>query len=190
MSVCYPEVLHISLTARKWSLTIPILLCLGAPLLVCSQTPAAVSDAGPDSLARANAVPVPLPLSNDRILGIIPNFQTVNDPTKPYVPLRVRDKWLLFVKETVDPYTFASAAAGAGIAQWKNDDPKYGDGFRPYMQRFGAATDRLDGEPALKQIGFEDLPVGIDIVDDKNPRFFGKLIAGRRFALGSHIGFG
>jgi len=139
MSVCYPEVLHISLTARKWSLTIPILLCLGAPLLVCSQTPAAVSDAGPDSLARANAVPVPLPLSNDRILGIIPNFQTVNDPTKPYVPLRVRDKWLLFVKETVDPYTFASAAAGAGIAQWKNDDPKYGDGFRPYMQRFGAA---------------------------------------------------
>jgi len=132
--------LLIFLTAGKWSLTIPALLCLGAPLLVCSQTVAdAPPEPGPDAIAPVNAVPAPLPLSNDRILGIIPNFQTVNDPTKPYVPLRARDKWLLFVKETVDPYTFGSAAAGAGIAQWKNDDPKYGDGFKPYLQRLGAA---------------------------------------------------
>jgi hypothetical protein len=78
-------------------------------------------------------------LSNERILGVIPNYQTVSDPTAPYAPLRVRDKWKLFVKETLDPYTFASAAAGAGISQWHNNDPKYGVGFTPYMQRFGAA---------------------------------------------------
>ena len=99
-----------------------ILLCLVLPLLH-AQTPAEPSD----------------PISNDRILGVIPNFQTVSDPTKPYVPLRVRDKWKLFVKETLDPYTFASEAAGAGISQWHNDDPKYGNGFKPYLQRFGAA---------------------------------------------------
>jgi hypothetical protein len=45
----------------------------------------------------------------------------------------------LFLKESVDPYTFASAAAGAAISQWHNEDPKYGVGFEPYMQRFGAA---------------------------------------------------
>lgn len=84
-------------------------------------------------------VPEAPALTHDRIFGIIPNFQTVNDPTKPYVPLQVREKWWLFVRETVNPYTFASAAAGAGISQWHNSDPKYGDGFRAYMQRFGAA---------------------------------------------------
>jgi hypothetical protein len=78
--------------------------------------------------------------SYDRILGIIPNFQTVSDPSVAYVPLRVRDKWKLFVRETVDPFTFASAAAGAAFSQIDNDNPKYGYGAKPYLQRFGAAT--------------------------------------------------
>jgi hypothetical protein len=104
-------------------------------ILVTVLTPLPLPAQSPDDPSPPAAVP----LNNDRILGVIPNFQTVNDPRKPYVPLRVRDKWILFVKETVDPYTFFSAAAGAGVSQWKNDDPKYGNGFKPYMQRFGAA---------------------------------------------------
>jgi len=111
-----------------------ILFCLAAPLLLQCQTPA-----GPSNTSPVDAVPLRSPISDDRILGIIPNFQTVSDPETPYIPLRVRDKWKLFVKETVDPYTFASAAAGAGMSQWRNQNPKYGDGFLPYMQRFGAA---------------------------------------------------
>jgi hypothetical protein len=117
--------------------SVRILLCFAAPLIVFAQSPVEPSDAI-DPIAPV-IVPTAPPLTHDRILGIIPNFQTVNDPTKPYVPLRVREKWLLFVRETVDPYTFASVAAGAGISQWHNDDPKYGNGFRAYMQRFGAA---------------------------------------------------
>jgi hypothetical protein len=86
------------------------------------------------------------PISNDRILGVIPNFQTVSDPTTSYMPLRVRDKWELFVKESVDPFAFFSAAAGAGISQWHNEDPQYGVGFRPYLQRFGAAQADLTSQ--------------------------------------------
>jgi hypothetical protein len=109
-----------------------IVLCLAWPLLLnCQLIPAS-----PD---MDKAVPSESPISNDRILGVIPNFQTVSDPTGPYAPLRVRDKWTLFLKETADPYTFTSVAAGAGISQWHNDDPRYGNGFKPYMQRFGAA---------------------------------------------------
>ena len=108
------------------------LLSLSAPLLY-SQS------ADPGAPPEIEAAHPPSPISDDRIFGVIPNFQTVSDPTKPYAPLRVRDKFTLFVKETIDPYTFFSAAAGAGISQWKNDDPKYGYGFKPYMQRFGAA---------------------------------------------------
>jgi hypothetical protein len=79
------------------------------------------------------------PLSNDRIFGVIPNFQTVSDPNRPYTPLRKRDKWRLFVKESADPFVFFTAAAGAGISQWHNEDPKYGIGGQAYLQRFGAA---------------------------------------------------
>jgi hypothetical protein len=77
---------------------------------------------------------------------VIPNFQTVSDPTTPYAPLRVRDKWRLFVKESLDPFSFVSAAAGAGISQWHNEDPKYGVGVKPYLQRFGAAQADLTSQ--------------------------------------------
>jgi hypothetical protein len=78
-------------------------------------------------------------ITNDRILGVIPNFQTVSDPKQKVPALTSRQKFNLFVKETVDPYTFASAAAGAGISQAENNTPKYGDGMESYSQRLGAA---------------------------------------------------
>ena len=113
--------------------TTRVLVCLVTPLLLYAQTP-------PDEVpAPVEAVLPSSPISNDRILGVIPNFQTVSDPTTPFVPLQVHDKWRLFVKESMDPFAFFSAAAGAGISQWHNEDPKYGVGFGPYLQRFGAA---------------------------------------------------
>jgi hypothetical protein len=100
-------------------------------------------------------------------MGVIPNFQTVSDPATPYVPLRVRDKWQLFVKESVDPFTFFSAAAGAGIAQWHNDDPRYGIGFKPYLQRFGAAQADI-----TSQNFFQDAVLAPLFRED--PRYFRK----------------
>lgn len=78
-------------------------------------------------------------ISNDRIMGVIPNFQTVSDPNQQTAPLTQRQKLQLFVKETVDPYTFATAAIGAGMSQAGNGTPKYGYGFASYNQRLGAA---------------------------------------------------
>jgi hypothetical protein len=120
--------------------TTPVLACLVVPLLLHAQTPL------DDVPAPDEAVLPASPISNDRILGVIPNFQTVSDPTTPYVPLRVRDKWRLFVRDSVDPFSFFSAAAGAGISQWHNEDPKYGAGFVPYLQRFGAAQADLTSQ--------------------------------------------
>ena len=78
-------------------------------------------------------------ISNDRILGLIPNFQTVSDPSLKVVPLTKRQKFGLFVKETADPFTLLSAAMGAGMSQIGNETPKYGEGMVPYSQRLGAA---------------------------------------------------
>ena len=101
------------------------------------------------------------PISNDRIFGVIPNFQTVSDPNQTYEPLRMRDKWKLFVKESVDPFTFASAAGGAALSQIDNDNPKYGYGVKPYLQRFGAAqaditTQNFFGDAVLASLLKED----------------------------------
>jgi hypothetical protein len=79
-------------------------------------------------------------LGDDRILGVIPNYQTVNDPRSQVVPLTVKQKWRLFAKETFDPFTGVSAAIGSAFAQSGNGDPRYGHGGKAYAERFGAAV--------------------------------------------------
>lgn len=77
--------------------------------------------------------------SDQRILGIIPNYQTVSDPTPTTPPLTPLQKWKLFVRESADPFTIASAGIGAGISQARRGDPRYGKGMGAFGQRFGAA---------------------------------------------------
>jgi hypothetical protein len=104
-----------------------------------AQTPAPGEPAEPGPTPKVAPAEAP-PLTNDRILGVIPNFQTVQDPSKMVVPLTVKEKFELFFKETVDPFTVLSGAAGAALSQSDNDDPKYGQGSGPFAQRFGAAV--------------------------------------------------
>ena len=122
---------------------------------------AAISPAQTPPANDANAAPTPPPISNDRILGVIPNFQTVNDPGLNVTPLSVKQKFELFLRETVDPFTILSGAAGAALSQSDNDDPKYGQGSGPYAERFGAAvadvtTQNFFSDAVLSSILHED----------------------------------
>lgn len=90
------------------------------------------ADAQQDDLAPA--------INTDRIMGILPNYQTVNDPKAAFVPLTPKQKWKLFVRESVDPFNFVSAAAGAGLSQIGDQTPKYGIGARAFGSRYGAAV--------------------------------------------------
>jgi hypothetical protein len=110
-----------------WALAIPLV----------AQDPVPDPEVESRSLERIQPVD---PISNDRIMGVIPNFQTVSDPNQQMAPLTVRQKWGLFVKETVDPFTFASAALGSALSQMSNGTPQYGYGMEPYSQRLGAAV--------------------------------------------------
>jgi hypothetical protein len=108
-------------------------------LFCCPVTLWAQGADSPDVLPVEPVIrPAPAP-SDDRILGVMPNFQTVEDPDAHLPPLTVRQKFRLFIKETVDPYTFVSAAAGAGMSQYGNGTPAYGGGMASYGQRLGAA---------------------------------------------------
>jgi hypothetical protein len=115
-------------------------------------------------LPAAQSQPAP-PISDDHILGIIPNFQTVNDPNKPVTPLTVKGKFMLFARETVDPFTVVAGAAGAAISQAHNDDPKYGQGGGAYAQRFGAAVTDI-----TTQNFFSDFMLSSILHED--PRYF------------------
>ena len=83
--------------------------------------------------------PAVTPFNADRIMGVIPDFQTVRDPNAAFVPLTPKQKWRLAFKENVDPFNIASAAMAAGFSQMGNQTPKYGEGGPAYGKRFGAA---------------------------------------------------
>jgi hypothetical protein len=79
------------------------------------------------------------PFNQQRIFGVMPDFQTVRDPSSQFVPLTPRQKWDLALKETVDPFNIASAAMAAGFSQTGDQTPRYGEGWQAYGKRFGAA---------------------------------------------------
>jgi hypothetical protein len=97
---------------------------------------AAANDDDIALISAASSNPEP---GNQRILGVIPNYQTVSNPDAPFVPLTVKEKWSLFAKESVDPFNAASAFVGAALSQRGNAHPKYGNGGWRYTQRVGAA---------------------------------------------------
>jgi hypothetical protein len=79
------------------------------------------------------------PLNENRIFGVIPDFQTVTDTGLGVKPLTGKQKWMLALRETVDPFNIMNAAMGAAFSQRGNQTPKYGEGGVAFTQRFGAA---------------------------------------------------
>ena len=118
-------------------------------------------------------------VSNDRILGVIPNYLTVEDPTQKIQPLTAKQKFRLFAKETFDPFMGASAAAGAALSQVDNDNPKYGVGAGPYAERFGAAVADI-----TTQNFFQDAVLASLLHED--PRYFRR---GPEFGVWYRVGY-
>jgi hypothetical protein len=53
--------------------------------------------------------------------------------------LTVGEKFSIFARSTVSPKTHATAAWNAGVAQWQNNDPEWGQGAEGYGKRYAAA---------------------------------------------------
>jgi hypothetical protein len=92
------------------------------------------------TLVPENQTAVGTGVSNQRILGIIPDYQTVRDSSRPFTPMSVREKWHLLVKETTDPFNMGNAAFGAALSQAGNETPEYGRSSAALAKRFGAAV--------------------------------------------------
>ena len=106
------------------------ILCAGAT----AQSPATLPDA-PSAQKSKESNPKP---SGGRAFGIVPEFNVIS--AKDAKPLTPQGKWRLFIKQTVDPFTFVGAAFTSAFAQATDEYHDYGQGMGGYGKRFGAAT--------------------------------------------------
>jgi hypothetical protein len=75
--------------------------------------------------------------------------------------LKLKDKFTLFVQDSLDPVTFLATGFNAGLDQAEDSDPSYGQGAEGYGRRFGAefagqATSRFFTDFAYPWIFSED----------------------------------
>ncbi len=117
------------------------LMSAAAALVLCPAVRAQGPSLAEDSPEAAAPAPAPAadPFNEQRILGVMPDYQTVRDPSAKPPPLTKRQKWQLAWKEAIDPFNVASAVMTAGFSQLDNDTPKYGKDSVAYGERFGAA---------------------------------------------------
>jgi hypothetical protein len=101
---------------------------------------------------------------HQRILGVVPNFNTVE--TSGGVPsLSPKQKWHLAFKSTIDPFVFVADGFVAGLSQARNTNPGFGQGAQGYFKRFGASyADTADGTLWGNAI--------LPIVFKEDPRYF------------------
>jgi hypothetical protein len=132
-----------------------------------AQDSAPTPGGSPADPATEPVVPVSVPLNEERILKVIPDYQTVEDTSRPVAPLTISQKWNLGWKETVDPFNIASAAMTAAFSQHHNQTPAYGEGWSNYGKRFGAAVGDFGTQSFLSGAVFASML-------HQDPRYFRK----------------
>jgi hypothetical protein len=136
-----------------------------------------VNDPGPAPVLPADP-PVPT-LSDERIFGVIPGYQFVEKPDLKLPPLTQKEKFVLFAKETFDPFTMFGAAMGATYSHVTQEDPVYGQGARAYRQRLGAAY-----ADVASQNFFSDYLLATAFKED--PRYYR---LGPKYSVAKRVGY-
>jgi len=100
-----------------------LLVLLSAAGLAPAQQPA------PQPQAPSNNDSTPSTsktLTNDRIFGVIPNYRTVEDPTRGIVPLTTKQKFRIAAGDSFDYYAYPIAALFAAVGQAQNSPQSWG----------------------------------------------------------------
>jgi hypothetical protein len=96
--------------------------------------------AEPAAEAIATPNPGPQPSRDDNhIFGVIPNYNAVNDPAYPYEPISAGEKFRIAAHDGFDPFSWVTTALYAGVAQWQNQYPQFGQGSKGYAQRYAGS---------------------------------------------------
>jgi hypothetical protein len=124
--------------------------CAAALFLLTFVSTGAAQDEAPDSeiistpkQADADSPSVPVP--DKRILGVLPNYRTVQD-TGDVEPIPGRRKMWIASKDTFDYPIWLLAAGFAGLYQLDNENPSFGQGVKGYFRRYGTSlADQMMG---------------------------------------------
>jgi hypothetical protein len=97
----------------------------------------------PKHADHADSPSVPVP--DKRILGVLPNYRTVQD-TGDVEPIPGRRKMWIASKDTFDYPIWLLAAGFAGLYQLDNENPSFGQGVKGYFRRYGTSlADQMMG---------------------------------------------
>jgi hypothetical protein len=120
----------------------------GALFLALVLLPAAVlAQSGNDSEVSAPEItPAEQPASpqmgsgqmDKRIFGIMPNYRTA-DGSAPFVPITAKRKFYIASKDSFDYPVYMASALFAGLYQWEDQNPSFGQGFKGYTKRFASS---------------------------------------------------
>lgn len=99
------------------------------------------------------------------ILGIVPDYDTVRDATGVNLPITPRTKFWLATEDVFDPFSFAIVGIYAGVSQWQNQYPEFGQGSQGYAKRYaGAFADSAVGNYMTEAIW--------PVILRQDPRYF------------------
>lgn len=122
-----------------------------APQSEAAPAQAAAASRSPAASAQAPAKPKETTAEmlkkeeHQRILGVVPNFNTVDDANNA-AKLSPGQKFHLAYKSSIDPFVFVADAFVAGLGQAQNSNPGFRQGAKGYFRRFGASyLDTADG---------------------------------------------
>lgn len=136
-----------------------------APSRMNAQNTADVSGTSDEELHRERAATELKDEEQQRILGVMPNFNTSNVANAE--PLSASQKMQLALKGALDPFAFLAAGMDAGMSQAENNFGTYGQGAAGYGKRFGASyADSFAGA----MLGNAVLPILLK----QDPRYFRK----------------
>jgi hypothetical protein len=82
---------------------------------------------------------------DDRMFYVMPNYLTVDSESQAQ-PISWKEKFAISAKGSFDPYEFTIVGIVAGVRQAENSSPGFGQGFKGFGKRYGAAfADQVDG---------------------------------------------
>jgi len=137
---------------------IPSLVFALAAGEIYAQDPA---PADPPSLAPQTPEQAP---PDKRIFGVLPNYRTANE-TAEYMPITIKQKFIIASKDSFDYPLFLVAGAVAGLGQLTDGNPSFGQGVAGYARRLGTGyADQVIGNMMTE--GF------FPMVLREDPRYF------------------
>ena len=116
------------------------------------------------AVTPASAPAPAAPAEDKRAFGVLPNHRTV-EAGVPFKTITAGQKMVIALKDSFDIPVYPTAAFFAGIYQWENQNPSFGQGMKGYARRFGTALcDQVSGNMMTEGI----MPAAFH----EDPRYF------------------